>query len=145
PRPYCHPEEMDESPPDPPTPEELDRRLEETVEWWRRWSSRGRLDSPHGPAAIHSAVVLKALIHGPTGGMAAAATTSLPEKVGGGRNWDYRFSWIRDSTFSLRALGELGYDVEADAFRRFVERSAAGNAGDLQIMFGVGGERRLVE
>jgi GH15 family glucan-1,4-alpha-glucosidase len=142
---YVHPEEIDPDPPDPPSPEDLDRRLDETVEWWRRWSSRGRLESPDGPAAIHSAVVLKSLVHGPTGAMVAAATTSLPEKVGGGRNWDYRFSWIRDSTFALQALGELGFDAEAEGFRRFVERSAAGNAGDLQIMFGVGGERRLVE
>jgi GH15 family glucan-1,4-alpha-glucosidase len=140
-----HPEEIDESIPDPPNPEELDKRLDETIKWWRRWSSRGRLDSPDGAAAIHSAVVLKALSHAPTGALLAAATTSLPEKVGGGRNWDYRFSWIRDSTFALRALGELGYDAEADGFRRFVERSAAGNAEDLQIVFGVGGERRLVE
>ncbi len=142
---YVHPEEIDRSVPDPPSPEALDRRLDETIKWWRRWASRGRLDSADGPSVIHSAIVLKALTNGPTGAMVAAATTSLPESIGGGRNWDYRFSWIRDSTFAVRALGELGFDAEADGFRRFVERSAAGNADDLQIMFGVGGERRLVE
>jgi GH15 family glucan-1,4-alpha-glucosidase len=75
----------------------------------------------------------------------AAPTTSLPEAPGGSRNWDYRFSWIRDSSFAVRSLVELGYESEADGFRRFVERSAAGNAGDLQIVYGVGGERRLSE
>jgi GH15 family glucan-1,4-alpha-glucosidase len=119
--------------------------VQETVKWWRRWSGRGRLESSDGPAAIHSAIVLKGLTNAPTGAMIASATTSLPEALGGGRNWDYRFSWIRDSAFALRSLGELGFDAEADGFRRFVERSAAGNEDDLQIVFGPGGERRLVE
>ena len=142
---YARPEEIDESPPDPPGPEEIDRRVEETIRWWRRWAKKGRLDGPDGPAAIRSALVLKGLIHGPTGAMAAAATTSLPEALGGGRNWDYRFSWVRDSTFAVRSLAELGFDSEADGFRRFVERSAAGHDDDLQIVFGLGGERRLLE
>jgi GH15 family glucan-1,4-alpha-glucosidase len=142
---YARPEEIDEDPPPTATPEQLDRRVDETVRWWRRWSGKGRLDGPDGPAAIRSAIVLKGLFHAPTGAMVAAATTSLPEAVGGARNWDYRFSWIRDSAFALRALGELGFEDEADAFRRFVERSAAGNEEDLQIVYGVGGERRLVE
>jgi GH15 family glucan-1,4-alpha-glucosidase len=75
----------------------------------------------------------------------AAATTSLPEAIGHSRNWDYRYSWIRDAQFTVRSLGELGFEKEADGFRRFVERSAAGSVDNLQIMFGVGGERRLVE
>ena len=141
---YGRPEDID-GPVDPTAPEGLEKRVQETVKWWRRWSARGRLESSDGPAAIHSAIVLKGLTNAPTGAMVAAATTSLPEALGGGRNWDYRFSWIRDSAFALRSLGELGFDAEADGFRRFVERSAAGNEDDLQIVFGPGGERRLVE
>jgi GH15 family glucan-1,4-alpha-glucosidase len=90
-------------------------------------------------------VVLKGLSNAPTGAIAAAATTSLPESPGGSRNWDYRYSWVRDSCFTVRTLAELGYAREADGFRRFIERSCAGNAGKLQILFGVGGERRLDE
>ena len=142
---YERPEEIDENPPEPPRPEELDRRLDESVKWWRRWARKCTFDGPDVDAVLRSALVLKGLIHSPTGAMAAAATTSLPEALGGGRNWDYRYTWIRDSTFAVRSLGELGFDSEADGFRRFVERSAAGNAEDLQIVFGLGGERRLVE
>jgi len=142
---FARPQDLDPAPPDPPGSEELDERLDYTIRWWKRWSSKGALNTPGGPAALRSAVVLKGLTNAPTGAIAAAPTTSLPEAVGGSRNWDYRFSWIRDSTFTVRALGELGFQEEADGFRRFVERSAAGTAGDLQIMYGVGGERRLTE
>jgi GH15 family glucan-1,4-alpha-glucosidase len=123
----------------------VDERLDDTIAWWRRWAQKPQLDGPDGPSARRSALVLKALTNAPTGAMAAAATTSLPESVGGKRNWDYRFSWIRDSTFSVRSLADIGADSEADGFRRFIQRSAAGSAGDLQIMYGVGGERRLTE
>jgi len=94
---------------------------------------------------VRSATVLKALTQATTGAIAAAATTSLPEAPGGSRNWDYRASWVRDSVFALRSLAELGYTAEADGFRRFIQRSAAGSAEELQIMYGLGGERRLVE
>jgi GH15 family glucan-1,4-alpha-glucosidase len=94
---------------------------------------------------LFSAMVLGGLLNGETGAMAAAATTSLPEVEGGSRNWDYRFSWIRDSTLAARALAELGFDDAADAFRRFVQRSSAGHVDELQIAYGVGGERRLRE
>src|SRR5207248_975333 len=117
----------------------------ETRKWWRRWAGRRTMTGPEDAGVIRSAVVLKSLINAPTGAMAAAPTTSLPEVIGGGRNWDYRFSWIRDSSFAVRSLAELGYESEADGFRRFVERSAAGNAHDLQVTYGVGGERRLQE
>jgi GH15 family glucan-1,4-alpha-glucosidase len=90
-------------------------------------------------------MVLKALSQARSGAIAAAATTSLPEAPGGSRNWDYRASWVRDSAFALRSLAELGYTAEADGFRRFIQRSAAGSAQELQIMYGLGGERRLVE
>ncbi|MBV9410815.1 MAG: glycoside hydrolase family 15 protein [Acidimicrobiia bacterium] len=141
----ARPENIDPSPPDPPSPEDLDERLEETMKWWQRWAKQGRLDGPDGPAAIRSALVLKALTNAPTGAIAAAATTSLPEAVGAARNWDYRYCWIRDSQFTVRSLRELGFEKEADGLRRFVERSAAGSVENLQIMYGVGGERRLVE
>jgi GH15 family glucan-1,4-alpha-glucosidase len=139
------PERIDEDPPQPPSPADMDRRLDETLKWWRRWSGRGSMTGPDDEGVIRSAVVLKSLINAPTGAMAAAPTTSLPETIGGGRNWDYRYSWIRDSSFAVRSLAELGYEAEADGFRRFVERSAAGNAHDLQVLYGVGGERRLIE
>jgi GH15 family glucan-1,4-alpha-glucosidase len=142
---YVSPEDIDPDPGRPLQPEELDRRLELTIKMWRHWTSKGRLDSPDGPAAIRSALVLKGLTRAPTGAIAAAATTSLPEAMGGERNWDYRYSWIRDSWLTVRSLAELGYEDEADGFRRFIERSAAGHAADLQIVYGVGGERRLIE
>ena len=142
---YYPAEAIDPSPPDVPGADELDRRLDETVAWWQRWAGRITLKGAYAPEARRSAVVLRALVHAPTGAVVAAPTTSLPESPGHGRNWDYRFSWIRDSQFTVRSLTELGYSGEADGFRRFVERSAAGGADALQIMYGVGGERRLPE
>ncbi len=123
----------------------IDERLEQTIAWWRRWASRASLPGPDEPSVRRSALALRALVNAPTGAIAAAATTSLPEEVGGPRNWDYRFSWIRDSSFSVRSLADIGCDREADGFRRFIQRSAAGSARDLQIMYGLGGERRLTE
>jgi GH15 family glucan-1,4-alpha-glucosidase len=125
--------------------DELDRRLDDTVAWWQRWSDRIRFDSPDAPAAKRSAIVLKGLQNAPTGAIAAAPTTSLPESLDGDRNWDYRYSWVRDSAFTVRSLAALGADAEADGFRRFIERSAAGSTETLQIAYGVGGERRLTE
>jgi GH15 family glucan-1,4-alpha-glucosidase len=133
--------------PDLPRPEsaDLDDRLEATLGWWKRWSERIRFASPDAPAARRSAIVLKGLQNAPTGAIAAAPTTSLPESRDGDRNWDYRFSWVRDSAFTVRSLAALGADAEADGFRRFIERSAAGSTASLQIAYGVGGERRLTE
>ncbi len=142
---YFRPERLDGEPPHVPEPEQLDQRFTETLEWWVKWASAVRLDGPDAPSVTRSAIVLKALSNAPTGAIAAAATTSLPEWIGGSRNWDYRFSWIRDSSFSVRSLGDVGVTKEADGFRRFIQRSAAGSAKDLQIMYGVGGERRLTE
>jgi GH15 family glucan-1,4-alpha-glucosidase len=142
---YVAPEQLDPTTPPLPSADVLDERLEETVAWWRGWTDKAALPGPYGPEARRSAITLKALINAPTGAVVAAPTTSLPESLGHGRNWDYRFSWIRDSQFTVRSLTELGCAGEADGFRRFIERSAAGSAESLQIMYGVGGERRLTE
>ncbi|HZD75068.1 MAG TPA: glycoside hydrolase family 15 protein [Actinomycetota bacterium] len=131
--------------PSPPAPEELDRRLERTIAWWVRWAERLRMSGPDAAAVRRSAVVLKGLQDASTGAIAAAPTTSLPEQPGGDRNWDYRASWVRDSTFTARSLAVLGAGAEADQFRRFVERSAAGSVRSLQVAYGIGGERRLSE
>ena len=140
---YCAPQHVDAGPPEGPDLQTIDEQLEATLHWWREWASSLRLDTPDEAAARRSGIVLKALTYAPTGAVVAAPTTSLPEAMGGVRNWDYRYAWVRDSSFSSRALAELGAVDEADAFRAFIMRSAAGHAEDLQILYGVGGERRL--
>ena len=143
---FVEPENLDEEQPTvPPDPGELDKRLEETVKWWERWTRDARFEGPFMEGAIRSAIVLKALTFAPTGAIAAAPTTSLPEDIPGDANWDYRFSWVRDSTFTVRAMFELGYEKEPEGFRRFIERSAAGTGTDIQITYGLSGERRLTE
>ncbi len=142
---YRRPEELDDGIVEVPVIKELDRRLDETVRWWRSWSSRGAVKGPYAGHIRRSAIVLKGLSNAPTGAITAAPTTSLPESSGGLRNWDYRYTWIRDASFTVRSLAEIGHVGEADGFRRFIERSAAGSAEELQIIFGVGGERRLNE
>ncbi len=139
---YMPPELVGDDPQEP-DPEALDKDLERTIGWWRRWCRRLELDGPGQLGARRSALTLKAMTHAPTGAIVAAPTSSLPEVLGGPRNWDYRFAWIRDSSFSSRSFAEVGCEAEADAFRAFVMRSAAGHAGDLQVVYGVGGERRL--
>jgi len=139
------PEELDPEPPDQPDDGELDQRLDTTIAWWRTWSAACTYEGHDAADVQRSALVLKALSNAPTGAIAAAPTTSLPEAIGKDRNWDYRFSWIRDSQFTVRSLAELGFDQEADGFRRFIERTAAGSPEDLQIMYGLGGQRRLTE
>jgi GH15 family glucan-1,4-alpha-glucosidase len=126
------------------SPEALER-LDSTEEFWRDWLRDG--DFPDHPWRIHlqrSALVLKGLTYTPTGAILAAPTTSLPETPGGERNWDYRFSWIRDSTFSLWALHTLGFDQEARDFMRFIV-NVCREEPDLQIMYGIGGEKKLTE
>lgn len=142
---WMPPEHVDPRPPEAASQGELDERLQETLRWWEEWGARAHGDGASEPAVRRSAVVLKGLMNAPTGAVAAAPTTSLPEAVGAERNWDYRYSWIRDSQFTVRSLGELGREAEADGFRRFIERSSAGSAESLQIMYGLGGERRLTE
>jgi GH15 family glucan-1,4-alpha-glucosidase len=139
------PENLDGTPIKAPSAEELDNRLQQTIDWWNDWTGRYSFNGRWSEYVLRSATVLKGLTNAPTGAIAAAATTSLPEAPKSSRNWDYRFSWIRDSSFVVRSLFELGYIKEADGFRRFIERCAAGSADQLQILFGVGGERRLHE
>jgi pentatricopeptide repeat protein len=140
---YEPPERIDSDGATEPDPDQLDGCLEDTIRWWREWAATLRLGSRDEPAVKRSGITLKALTYAPTGAIAAAPTTSLPEVLGGPRNWDYRYSWVRDASFSSRAFAELGCYEEADAFRAFVMRSAAGHADDLQVFYGVGGERRV--
>jgi len=122
--------------------------LEETIEWWREWSERCRFEcnNPAWKAAVRrSLITLKMLTFAPTGGIVAAPTTSLPEAIGGPRNWDYRYCWLRDSTFTLYALLDAGYREEADAWRRWLLRAAAGLPEQLRIMYGIAGGRWLPE
>jgi GH15 family glucan-1,4-alpha-glucosidase len=142
---YADPATVDEIPAQAPESSELDHALEETVAFWEGWTDHLSITADNAPEMIRSALTLKALVHDRTGALVAAPTASLPEAPKSERNWDYRYSWIRDSSFAARSMGDLGCDREADAFRRFIERSAAGNAEDLQIMYGVGGERRQEE
>jgi GH15 family glucan-1,4-alpha-glucosidase len=113
--------------------------------WWRDWVSRCTYDGEWRDDVVRSLITLKALTYEPSGAVCAAATTSLPEELGGARNWDYRYSWLRDATFTLAAFLLSGYTDEAAAWTRWLRRAVAGSPGELQIMYGVGGERRLTE
>ncbi|MFS4106960.1 glycoside hydrolase family 15 protein [Streptomyces sp. PD-S100-1] len=119
--------------------------LEHSVADWRAWAARCRYTGPHRDLVVRSLITLKALTYAPTGGIVAAPTTSLPEELGGVRNWDYRYCWLRDSTLTLGALLSAGYQEEAEAWRNWLLRAVAGNPADLQIMYGLAGERRLPE
>ena len=124
--------------------------LDTTVDFWRDWLATAKIpDHPWKPYLDRSALTLKALSYKPTGAIMAAATTSLPETPGGARNWDYRFTWIRDSSFMLRALYRLGFDWEAIEYFGFVLDAVSGGdlnrPFELQIMYGIGGERDLTE
>ncbi|MPY36642.1 glycoside hydrolase family 15 protein [Streptomyces adustus] len=119
--------------------------LSSSVADWRSWVGRCTYQGPYRDAVVRSLITLKALSYAPTGGIVAAATTSLPEELGGVRNWDYRFCWLRDSTLTLGALLSAGYHKEAAAWRDWLLRAVAGNPADLQIMYGLAGERRLPE
>jgi GH15 family glucan-1,4-alpha-glucosidase len=122
-----------------------DYQLQRTEQFWREWAGRCHYEGPWREAVIRSLITLKALTYEPTGGIVAAPTTSLPEELGGVRNWDYRFCWLRDSTLTLDALMRGGYLDEAKAWRDWLMRAAAGAPGQMQIMYGVAGEHRLTE
>ena len=129
----------------PPAPLDGSAALDETGTRWTQWSSRSAYAGSYSDAVSRSLITLKALTYRPTGGIVAAPTTSLPEALGGVRNWDYRFCWLRDATLTLLALMHGGYYDEARAWRGWLERTVAGSPDDLQIMYGIGGERRLTE
>jgi GH15 family glucan-1,4-alpha-glucosidase len=130
--------------PEPP-PRSAVEALEETEAFWTGWSNRFKPRRQWSDAILRSLLTLKALTHRQTGGIAAAGTTSLPERIGGWRNWDYRYCWLRDATFTLYALLTSGYVDEARAWREWLLRAVAGSPEDLQIMYGIAGERRLDE
>jgi GH15 family glucan-1,4-alpha-glucosidase len=129
----------------PPDPIDPIASLESTEAFWDEWASRAAADGEWDDAVKRSLMVLKALIYSPTGGIVASPTTSLPEQLGGSRNWDYRFCWLRDATLTLLALMNAGYQEEAKAWRDWLLRAAAGLPSQLQIMYGVAGERQLRE
>jgi len=129
----------------PPRPVDAFRAVEVTRRWWERWASTCVTVGDHRDLVVRSLITLKALTYAPTGGLVAAATTSLPEDIGGVRNWDYRYCWLRDATFSLYALMLAGYETEAVAWRDWLLRVAAGAPDQLQVMYGPAGERRLPE
>ena len=130
-----------------PLPEAIDPQaaLAATDSFWRAWSARCTYAGPYHEAVLRSLLTLKALTYSVTGGIAAAATTSLPEQLGGARNWDYRYCWLRDATLTLFAFMQAGYFDEAQAWRDWLHRAIAGNAAQIQIMYGLAGERRLDE
>ena len=128
-----------------PTPVDAEHALEDTEAWWRDWSAGFTYDGPARDLVCRSAITLKGLTYAPTGGIVAAATTSLPEFIGGVRNWDYRFCWLRDASQTLRALIGCGFISEAAAWRDWLVRAVAGDPDQLQIMYGAAGERRLTE
>ncbi|TDU03560.1 GH15 family glucan-1,4-alpha-glucosidase [Streptomyces sp. 846.5] len=128
-----------------PPRQDAEKSLQETLRGWQEWASVSKYRGPYRDSVMRSLVVLKALTYEPTGGIVAAATASLPEEIGGERNWDYRFCWLRDSTMTLSALLRSGYVEEASAWREWLLRAIAGDPADLQTMYGVAGERRLTE
>jgi GH15 family glucan-1,4-alpha-glucosidase len=129
----------------PPPPPDPGAALEATEAFWTAWVGKGETAGPWSEAVIRSLITLKALSYAPTGGMVAAPTTSLPERLGGERNWDYRFCWLRDATRTLLALMDANYYEEAQAWREWLLRAAAGSPDQIQIMYGIAGERRLTE
>jgi GH15 family glucan-1,4-alpha-glucosidase len=142
---FFRPEEANAIPQRHQAAEELQAHLNETVQWWRDWSARLHYEDGPGVNILRSAITLKALTFAPTGAIIAAPTTSLPERTGGERNWDYRYCWIRDSIFTVWALNSAGAVSEAEGVRHFIQRAACGNANDLQVLYAVDGKRRLTE
>jgi GH15 family glucan-1,4-alpha-glucosidase len=135
-----HPSHKQAQPPVQPGEE-----IEADAAWWQHWATLCKACSQWGEPVLRSLLTLKALTYSPTGGIVAAPTTSLPEQLGGVRNWDYRYCWVRDATFTLLALMAGGYQDEAAAWREWLLRAVAGKPSELQIMYGIAGERRLTE
>ena len=137
-----HPSHIEPAAPDPADAHAL---IEGTQSFWEQWAGRCRHEGPWRDQVVRSLLTLKALTYAPSGGVVAAPTTSLPEQLGGSRNWDYRYCWLRDATFTLDALLDNGYTAEAQEWRDWLLRTVAGDPEDMQIMYGVLGERRLIE
>jgi GH15 family glucan-1,4-alpha-glucosidase len=130
----------------PPRNVDAEQALLDTVAYWTSWSARGtKLSGHYAEPVQRSLITLKALTYAPTGGIVAAPTTSLPEQIGGPRNWDYRYCWLRDSSYTLQALLAAGYETEAKAWREWLLRAVAGDPAQLQIMYAIDGTRRLPE
>jgi len=129
----------------PPPPIDPLAAVDATVDWWREWIATCTYRGQWSDAVVRSLITLKALTYAPTGGIVAAPTTSLPEHIGGPRNWDYRYCWLRDATFTLVALLQCGFTEEAKAWRDWLLRAVAGRGAELNIMYGLAGERRLPE
>jgi len=128
-----------------PKPIDPEATLEDTLDFWNQWVKRCAYEGPYRDAVVRSLITLKAMTYKPTGGVVAAITTSLPEQWRGPRNWDYRFCWLRDATFTLYALLKAGYADEARSWRGWLLRAVAGEPSKMQIMYGLSGERRLTE
>jgi GH15 family glucan-1,4-alpha-glucosidase len=130
---------------DLPAKPDADRALQDTIDFWEDWSKTSHYEGPWTEQVRRSLITLKAMTYAPTGGIVAAATTSLPEQIGSSRNWDYRYCWLRDATLTLGALLRAGYMSEAQAWRDWLMRAVAGMPEQIQIMYGIAGERRLDE
>src|SRR5690348_10701955 len=124
---------------------DIPQSLHDTESWWREWSAPCSYKGQWRDAVMRSLITLKALTFLPTGGIVAAPTTSLPEQIGGVRNWDYRYCWVRDATLTLDALLNAGYVEEARSWREWLLRAVAGHPAELNIAYGLRGERRLTE
>ncbi|MFD7497758.1 glycoside hydrolase family 15 protein [Streptomyces sp. NPDC059832] len=129
----------------PPALPDPEGSLDATADFWREWVEQCTYHGPYREAVVRSLITLKALTYAPTGGIVAAPTTSLPEDIGGSRNWDYRYTWLRDAAITLSSLLRTGYREEARAWREWLLRAVAGNPENLQIMYGIAGERELGE
>jgi GH15 family glucan-1,4-alpha-glucosidase len=129
----------------PPKPVDVARAYDDTEQFWTAWSGKCSIPGRWTEAVTRSLITLRALIYAPTGGIVAAVTTSLPERIGGGRNWDYRYCWLRDATFTLLALMDAGYYEEAANWREWLVRALAGAPAQAQTLYGLAGERRLTE
>ena len=132
---------LEKIPPELPVEEELER----TQRFWKQWSGKNKYSGPYAEAVERSLMTLKAMSYRPSGGMVAAATTSLPERIGGPRNWDYRYCWLRDTAFMLVILMQAGYVEEAVEWRKWLLRAVAGAPDQVQTIYGIRGERQLVE
>ena len=128
-----------------PEPLDVDAALDRTSDWWSRWAERIDVDGPHREAVVRSLLTLRALTHRDTGGIIAAPTTSLPEQFGGARNWDYRFVWLRDASLTIEVLLAQGFAHVVAHWQRWLLRAIAGDPADLQIVYGIAGERDLAE